>query len=130
MKYLIIILIGLGAITARAITPQELERLKANEKELRALNEEDAVDLDKALAEEKAAKDETALVKKTADTLKASESSARTSLVASNRRLDYIEPKYQAAVGLLWKWRLFAIGTWAVLGLAIAAKFYFKFPIP
>lgn len=29
-------------------------------------------------------------------------------------RLNYIEPKYAEAVGIIWKWRLIAIGSWAL----------------
>lgn len=37
-------------------------------------------------------------------------------------RLNYLEPKYAEAVGILWKWRLIAIGSW----VAIAAFFIFR----
>lgn len=37
-------------------------------------------------------------------------------------RLNYLELKYPEAVGLLWKWRLIAIGSW----VAVACYFLFR----
>jgi len=38
-------------------------------------------------------------------------------------RLNYLEPKYAAAVGIIWKWRMICIG----MGLLMAAYGFLKF---
>lgn len=45
-------------------------------------------------------------------------------------RLNYLEPKYQQAVALVWKWRLIAIGIMVAIGAIIALKIWAKFPLP
>lgn len=43
-------------------------------------------------------------------------------------RLNYLEPKYATAVGVLWKWRFIAIGSWLAFAGYMVAKFYFRIP--
>jgi len=42
-------------------------------------------------------------------------------------RLAYIEPKYSEAVGIVWKWRLIAIGSWALFAGWFVLRQYFPF---
>ena len=64
------------------------------------------------------------------DTLEAELVTAQAQTAETEKRLNYLEPKYNAAVGIIWKWRVYAIGTWAVIGLLIAGKIYFKSWLP
>lgn len=43
-------------------------------------------------------------------------------------RLNYIEPKYAASVGLVWKWRFISLGLVLFIGAYGVAKFYFHIP--
>jgi len=43
-------------------------------------------------------------------------------------RLNYLEPKYATSVGILWKWRFIAIGSWLAFAGYMVAKFYFRIP--
>lgn len=42
-------------------------------------------------------------------------------------RLNYLEPKYNAAVGIVWKWRLIAGISWLLLVGWFVARQYFPF---
>ncbi len=42
-------------------------------------------------------------------------------------RLEYLEHKYSKAVGLLWKWRLIAIGGLLLLPAFLALRNFFPF---
>lgn len=45
-------------------------------------------------------------------------------------RLNYLEPKYAAAVGILWKWRLIAIGSWVAMACFVLFRGWIKAHIP
>lgn len=42
-------------------------------------------------------------------------------------RLEYLEGKYSKAIGLLWKWRLIAIGSMLLLPAFLALRNFFPF---
>ncbi len=44
-------------------------------------------------------------------------------LNTTTARLDYLEPKYEKSVGLVWKWRLIALGVIGAIGAFIVLKY-------
>lgn len=43
-------------------------------------------------------------------------------------RLNYLEPKYAAAVGIIWRWRMICIGMGLVMAGYAFLKFYMRVP--
>lgn len=45
-------------------------------------------------------------------------------------RLNYLEPKYAEAIGILWKWRIIAIGSWVLIACFFVFRSWIKIHFP